>query len=350
MKEANIPSLSACIIKNTSMVWDRGYGTYNRLLGLSPSNQTVYMAASISKTITATALLQLYEKGLFSLDEDVSKYLPFVLRNPNYPESNITFHMLLSHQSSLPINPLKDILLFWIIRVLFPNTYPCVAIKELLVPGGIFYRPDVWSKNKPGEVFTYSNTGFFILQYLVERLSHQSFDEYCKSHILEPLEMYHSSFDFKNHDRHQRAVPFLLIKDILLRIPFYNVPESGAGGLLTTVEDLSHFLIMQMNNGTYNGSRILDNSSVELMQTFHIQSNNTSLIYNYGYGWMFYNISGTLYQGHDGGTPGFTARMVYNEMNKTGVIFFFNRSTGTKEDILRMNELMEMLFVKTGEL
>lgn len=348
MKEGKIPSLSACIIKNDSMVWYGGYGYYNLLRRKTPSKGTLYMVCSISKAIAATALMQLYEKGLFDLDDDVSDYLPFVLRNPNYPNVSITFRMLLSHQSSLSHSSNRDLFLAMTVHILFPNKFPYPIIKELLIPGGSLYCPDVWTKNKPGEAFNYSNTGFDILQYLVERLSYQSFDNYCKENILKPLKMYNSSFNLRDSKRINRAIPYVSIGNFFVRIPFYpfyDAPDKATGGLITSVEDLSHFLIAHMNNGTYDGVRILNQSSIELMHTIHYYHELTQISnFQYGLGWMFFNISGMIYQGHAGGEPGFRAHMIFNETNKIGIILLFN--AGKLNEVFGVtNDLIEMLFL-----
>ena len=350
LEKAKIPSISTGIIKNNKIVWCNGYGKYNRLLNLVPTKDTVYMAGSVSKPFTATAILQLYEDGLFELDDDVSNYLPFVLRNPKYPDIPITFEMLLSHQSSLSMTSFKDLIPFGIVYLFFSKNFPYPALEWHLIPGGILYRGDIWTKNKPGESFNYSNMGYLILEYLIERISGESFDKYCRDNIFTPLEMNNSSFDFRDIKRMQRAVPYLLRRDYCIRIPFYNVPKSGAGGLITSVEDLSHFLIAHMNNGTYKNVKILNNSSVELMHTIYTDNSTSSgFRFSYGLGWMFYEINGTYFQGHDGDTPGFTARKVFNEENKTGIIFFFNRSRKSEEDLELSDELIEILFEKSEE-
>ena len=103
MNLAHMQSVSACIIKNNTIKWSGNYGFSNRLLLEKPTINTNYMAGSISKTITAIAIMQLYENESydFDLDDNVSKWLPFDIKNPTYPDVNITFRMLLSHQSSL---------------------------------------------------------------------------------------------------------------------------------------------------------------------------------------------------------------------------------------------------------
>jgi len=203
--------------------------------------------------------------------------------------------MLLSHQSSLSMTPLKDLISFGIVYFFFPKNFPYPALKWHLVPGERMYRAEVWTDNKPGDAFNYSNTGYLLLEYLVEQISGESFDDYCRDNIFNPLDMKNSSFYFRDIKRMQRAVPYLLKGGYHIRLPFYDVPDSAAGGLLTSVEDLSHFLIAHMNNGTYKSVRILNNSTVELMHTIYCENTNSDAIsFSYGFGWMFFNISGKI--------------------------------------------------------
>ena len=94
MLEGNTPSLAASVVYKDDIIWSKGYGEQS-------NDNVAFMIASITKTFTTTALLQLYERGIFELDDDVNSYLPFSLRNPNYPNTPITFRLLLLHQSSL---------------------------------------------------------------------------------------------------------------------------------------------------------------------------------------------------------------------------------------------------------
>ena len=225
--QARIPSVSACIIKNDSIVWYGGYGKYNKLLRLKPTKNTVYMAASVSKAITATAVMQLYEKGLFDLDDDVSEYLPFVLRNPKYPDIPITFRMLLSHQSSLSLS--TQFLHIGIAYMLNFLKSPYPNFEEFFVPGGRAYSPTTWNDNKPGEAFNYSNFGYNLLEYLVGSISKQPFKEYCRENIFIPLEMYNSSFSPRDFKRINLAVPYVQIGKFIIRGPFYDAPVGQDG-------------------------------------------------------------------------------------------------------------------------
>ena len=91
MNNGHLPSMVLAIVKNKSMVWSKGYGYADIKNNKEATNKTVYMIASISKTFTATAIMQLWEKGLLDLDDDINEYLPFNVRNPKYPEVHVTY-------------------------------------------------------------------------------------------------------------------------------------------------------------------------------------------------------------------------------------------------------------------
>lgn len=100
MRVTNHDALSVCIIKDNKTVWSKSYGYSHPHLFRKATNRTIYGVGSITKTITATAILQLYEKGLLDLNDDINTYLPFELRNPNFPDVPITIRSLLTHRSS----------------------------------------------------------------------------------------------------------------------------------------------------------------------------------------------------------------------------------------------------------
>lgn len=345
MKLGNFPSLSACIIKNNSVVWYSGYGFYNIYRLKKPSIDTVYMIASITKTFTATAMMQLYEQGKFGLDDNVSKWLPFDLKNPKYPHVNITFRMLLSHQSSLAECELKDnALLLFSSLPKYPK-YPYPWIREYLLPNGSLYKSSVWLDASPGTKYNYSNFNYVLLEYLLEKLSNQSIEEYCKEHILVPLKMLNTSFHFSDFDKKKLAVPYIHIGGMYLGLPQYD-PPAGVGGLRTSVRDLSHFLIAHINGGMYNGVRILNESTIKLMHT--IQYPNS----NYGLGWSFYRIGETTYQGHGGAWPGCDSNMIVFPSGNVGLIFFMNKmvNTNSKLNFLMYKNIRQELLNEASDL
>ena len=362
MKIAGFPSLSACIIKNDQMIWSKGYGYFDRSKLKPATPDTFYVVASITKTIVGTALMQLYEQGLFGLDDDVNEFLPFRLRNPNFPDDCITFRMLLSHTSSLTTNTQNQY--YWFNFSGDPpfGFFPEPYLREFLVPGGSYYDPSVWStKYRPGEYAMYANVGFDIISYLVEIISGDPFLEYCDNHIFSPLDMKNTGFNLSHFNIDQVAIPYQRFNGKYYRINELGFmfgentpPESywrlrcyPAGGLYTTVKDLSHFLIAHMNDGIYNDTRILKKETVELMHA--IQPGNRI---RYGLAWMHESIGGFSVSGHGGDLQGVDTWMLYNQTGDIGVIYLANGnpkySTMPFSGLFSFILILVSLFTKEG--
>ncbi len=322
MRLAHKPSLATCIIHDTEVVWSNAYGYYDIENQKEATTQTLYLQASVSKTITATALMQLYEQGLFDLDDDVNEYLPFSLRNPNHPDLPITIKMILSHRSSL-----ADDNLYWICLSYLPGDpdvegFPYPWLEEYLTPGGSAYSSSTWSMDRPGEKYYYANIGFSIVAYLVEILSHQDFNEYCKEHIFQPLQMDTTGFRLRDVDIDNVAVPYEFKNNGYFRHPQYGIHILyPAITLRTSIEEYSHFIIAHMNGGIWNGVRILNQTTVELMHMAHFSPGDK---YNYGLGWQITNKPFEKTYGHSGGYVGALDLITIFPADNTAVLLFTN--------------------------
>jgi CubicO group peptidase (beta-lactamase class C family) len=322
MRLAHKPSLAAGIICGDQLIWSYAYGYYDIENKKEATTQTLYLMASVSKTVTATALMQLYDQGLFKLDDDVNKYLPFSLRNPNHPDDPITIEMILSHRSSL-----ADDNLYWLCLSYLPGDpdvegFPYPWLQEYLTPGGSAYSSSTWSMEKPGERYYYANVGFSIIAYLVEIISHEDFNDYCKEHIFQPLQMNSTGFRLRDVDIENIAVPYEFKNKGYFRHPQYGIHVLyPAITLRTSIEDYSHFIIAHMTGGVWNGVRILNESTVELMHTPHFSPGDT---YNYGLGWQVTNKPLKKTYGHSGGYVGALDLVTISPSDTTGVIMFTN--------------------------
>ncbi|MHA2174438.1 MAG: serine hydrolase domain-containing protein [Candidatus Hodarchaeales archaeon] len=354
MLEGHIPSLAASVVYKDNIIWSKGYG--------EQSNENVaFMIGSITKTITATALLQLYERGLFELDEDVSNYLPFSLRNPNYPNMPITFRSLLLHQSSLlrggkiyqtyVFNDLDQ--KEGITNESLPS-FPA-WIDDVIFSSESQNTTEVWGTWAPGEKqvdphgrtrLAYSNLGYDLLGYLVERLSNQTIEEYFKSNIFNPLNMTNTYYTYQSYPSDEVAFPYEWIpdeenvedyptdEDENYNLPIFNLDELGAGALRSTRLDLAHYLIAHMNNGMYQDNQILTEESINLMHNESQAHYGIQLHDTYGFGWMNEKIINVemdgkdlthFLQGHGGRVFGFNSLMFFNQDAEIGVILFINQ-------------------------
>jgi CubicO group peptidase (beta-lactamase class C family) len=157
-------------------------GLQNDTTKIPINNETQFRIASISKAFSALGLMKLYDQEKFKLDDDISNYLGFKVRNPKFPKSKITFRMLLSHTSSLQDGTGYD----GFLAATFSQK-PSPNISSILLSNGSNYTEDMWMNHKPGTFFTYCNLNYGIIGTLVEKISRQRFDVFLKKEILEPL-------------------------------------------------------------------------------------------------------------------------------------------------------------------
>jgi len=329
-KLMSAPSLSVCAIKNDKIVWYKGYGYAQVYKRVKPDINTIYQIGSISKTITTTALLQLYEKGYIDLDDDVNEYLPFSLRNPYYPWCPITIKMLLSHRSSIFDYHFftKRGMTISFLQSGIPTDLES-WLRNSLTSDGYWYYRNFWNKDyAPGEEACYSNTGFLIIGYIVEKVSGKTIEEYCQKNIFKPLEMYNTSFHPDNLNEKQFATPYIKPKRVYIPILDYDTMGfAPIGGVRSSINDLSHFLIAHLNNGVYKQTRILKNSTIQLMHNCIYKGCKIISPLNrmYGLGWWGKNQFGRTIQGHGGMMPGASAYMMINESDSIGYIIMANQ-------------------------
>ena len=356
MKIGHIPSLSVCFIKNQSLVFYKGYGSLKSYKRVEPTKDIIYQVGSVTKTITSIAIMQLWEKDLFELDEDINNHLNFSVRNPKYPDVPITFRMLLAHQASFSPTDISffdlrdEIMLHFLGLKIFDKNinYPYPWIKEFIVPGGKLYTDKVWEDYQPGEKANYSNIDFILLEHLLERISNQSYEEYCKGNIFEPFNMYNTSFSFHKHNKDQLAPPcYFTLFGVNLRFPHYDFGATGVGGLITSVEDLSHILIAHMNRGVYNGVRILNESTIKLMHTKQYPNNfdENSKCYH-GLGWWIYpkEWHTMKFEGHPGMILGGGALLWMNQSKDLGIIYFINLGPLNKISAWALEKITDELY------
>jgi CubicO group peptidase (beta-lactamase class C family) len=300
MSSYQIPSISACVIKNDEMVWIKYYGnsTVNNSL---PDSETIYPVASVSKTIIVTAVMQLFEQELIDLDADINNYLPISIRNPNYPDNKITARMLLTHTSGLAW-PVDDYEVPG-----FYNYYPLDSapplsewIPQYVLPGGSHYVNAVWKNTVPGERELYSNIGTAVLGYLVEVISGMDFNTYCTQNIFTPLEMNSTSYAYSDLNMNNVVNIYW---DNYQQIEHYRQLHFPAQSLKTTIEDYSHLLIMCMNGGDYNGTRILQEGTTEQILQLHNPASGRCLIWKMTVGGWYE---------HQGGEPGVAAQVEFH--------------------------------------
>jgi CubicO group peptidase (beta-lactamase class C family) len=251
LQRDDIAGAVVLVVKDGSVLFARGYG-YSDMKGKKPVTvgDTLFRPGSISKTFTWTAVMQLVEQGKIDLNRDVNDYLDFKI--PATFDKPITMKDLMTHTPG------------------FEET-----LKELFVANASDMRPlrDYLATHLPAQIFppgttpAYSNYGATLAGYIVQRVSGMPFDDYVEQNILQPLGMHRTTFRQPLPADLQPLMSNGYNRASQSPKSFEFVQAWPAGSLSTTAEDMSHFMIAHLQNGEYNGARILKPETAQLMHS-----------------------------------------------------------------------------------
>jgi len=285
VKENQVPGVVALIARNGKIVYHKAYGKANEK-GDQLEKNTIFRIASQTKAITSTAVMMLWEEGKFRLDDPISKYIPEfgpaqILDTYNDSdgtyttkpaEDQITIRDLITHTSGIGYGVIDG-------DERFKKIYAKAGITDLFTTENISIAESVKKLAKlplhhnPGEKYNYSE-GLDVLGYFIEVVSGMPFDEFLRKRIFDPLGMNDTWF-YLPKEKHDRLVAVQHKKDGKWEnypVTFYDTdyPKKGAqrffsggAGLSSTAKDYATFLQMYLNNGKYNGTRILSRTTVQ---------------------------------------------------------------------------------------
>ena len=252
IRSGDIAGATVSVVANGQIVFAKGYGFADMKKRIPVSaERTLFRPGSISKTFTWTAVMQLVQAGKLDLDRDVNAYLDFKI--PEKFGKPITLRNLMTHTPGW-----EDT----IAGAFVASPKDLVPYREYLVkhlPAEIF---------PPGKVVAYSNYGAMLAGYIVQRLSGEAYDEYIARHIFQPLGMTRSTFDQPLPPALQRTMSqgYLKASDDK-PVPFEDIEIAPAGSLSSTAVDMAHFMIAQLEGGSYQGASIMSPETTQLMHT-----------------------------------------------------------------------------------
>lgn len=246
------PGAAVVVGRKGAVVWEKGFGRIDWKSSssrVSPT-QTEYDLASLTKVVgTTTAIMILYDKGLFKLDDPIVKYLPEFTGGD---KDSVTIRELLEHRSGLPAD-----------RELFRLASSPAEARQIVLTTPLEY--------KPGTQYVYSDLGAMTLGFLVEKLSGQPLDEYLGMWVFQPLGMTNTYFrpvdsvkyrSAPTEDTPPRGYP--LQGEVHDENAYALGGVAGHAGLFSTAGDLSIFAQMILNGGEFNGLRIISDSTIKL--------------------------------------------------------------------------------------
>lgn len=309
----NIPGVSLAIVDGDKIVHLRGFG-HARPGGDAPTPQTPFFIGSLTKSFTALAIMQLVEAGKIDLDAPIQRYLPWFRVADQQASSQIRMRHLLNHTSGLP------------------------GLLGMANLGDFDYRPDATERQARalsrlkltravGSSFEYSNLNYNLLGLIIEAVSGESYADYVQHHIFDPLEMRHSYASKDRAKQNGLATGHWFWFGVPIPTPDFPIPLGSlpSGQLISSAEDIAHYLIAYLNDGRYGDAQILSPAGIAEMHRPAAEINEMGMaLGHYGMGWISQGTGESRVVSHSGIVPNFGAFMALVPAQKKGIVLLFN--------------------------
>ncbi|MQA37084.1 serine hydrolase domain-containing protein [Rugamonas aquatica] len=323
MRKANIPGLAAGYARDGVVRFAQGYGMADIAQQKAVSANTMFHIASVTKTVTATMIMRLAERGKLTLDEPIARHLDFAVVNPRFRDTAITFRQLLTHTSSI-----SDARYYEIdfrqngrdAELALPD-----FLKQYLAPGGVNYSDAAcFSAARPGAAWGYSNVGFGLLGLLAGRIGGMDMREQTRRDIFAPLAMGHTSWTIKDTPQSHSAVPYDLVDGAPVALKPVGFPDWPAGMLRSSISDFMKFVAASANGGRSGGVELLGAAAMAQMLDMRTPAGLPEWLSGQGLGWMESALAGQARPNHWGGDPGVFTAVYLAPATRSGVAIFTN--------------------------
>lgn len=301
MNERGIPSVAVASAKGGRIVWEEAFGIANRERQVPATTTTMYSLASISKPFTATGLMVLVQRGVVRLDAPANDYLGTAkLRAFEGRASDATVRRVANHTSGLPTH----YQFFYADEPFRPPT-----MDETISRYGIL-------TSAPGTRANYSNLGFGIIDYIIERTSHTPYPEFMRREVFAPLGLSRTAVVVRPITGDTVAARY---DQRGAAIPWYDFDHRGASAVYSSAHDLIRFAMFHLKDHLGEQTAILPDSTLDAM---HRATARHSELVGYGVGWRtHYEDFGYTGIGHTGGMPGVATLMrMYPEEDAAVVV------------------------------
>jgi CubicO group peptidase (beta-lactamase class C family) len=308
MAKHDVKGLSIALIDDQKVVWAEGFGYADVAKNVPATADTMYRIGSISKVLTATEIMRLSEQGKVELDKPVTDYVPeFSIHNRFADSKPITLRALLAHHSGMPSDVLKGM---WIDHPVSLAEYVTALREESLA-------------SPPQSLYKYSNIDFSLLGRVIENVEHQEFSSAMQQSLLAPLGMVDSSFQLTPEIERRYARAYRNGKEAT-RLSLRDTP---AGGMLSSVKDMSRYLRFIFAEGSTQGTQIIKPETLHEMFKPQFEGLNMDFGHKIGMAWMLSGLSvpgGQPLAWHNGGFPPYQAHISLLPEQKLGVIILTN--------------------------
>lgn len=327
-----IPGVAVCIVKSGKVVVMKGYGVKDWDSKDPVDENTLFMIGSNTKAFTATALAMLDAEKKLSLDDKVTKWIPeFKLDNKAAGEQAI-IRDLLCHR--IGFRTFQGDFTYWTSNLTREEVIEKMSHIKATYP----FRT-TWG---------YTNAAFLTAGQIIPKVTGMQWEDFIKQNIFDPLEMKNSltlSKDFP--DASNKCSPYTIQEGKIVKIPYCLIDNlAPAGSIASSVNDMSHWVMMLLDNGKYNGKQIVPASAIAQTRMPHSIVGNGGVLFNeghfllYGLGWELQEYCGKEIVSHTGGVNGFVTSVTLIPEEKLGIIVFTNTDQNAFYEALKW-EIMD---------
>ena len=294
------PGAAVLVVRDGKIIHEKGYGMANLEQGTPCTPQTRFRIVSLTKAFTAMAVMILHERGVLHIDDAIGKYLP------DYPKGDkITIRQLLTHTSGVQ-EPVLDAEMLEILpkrNTPLAKRYTTCRDEPLEFP--------------PGDRWSYSNAGYIVLGYLVEKVSGQSYEVFLQENLFKPLGMSHTGYDHSDVILPQRAAGYVRRDGVCKNATYVDMSIFGpSGALYSTIEDMALW-----DQALYGEALVRADL---LRQAFTRVKLSDGTAADYGFGWVLAKNRGLEEIRATGMAPGFTAQIVRIPSQRFTVVILSN--------------------------
>jgi CubicO group peptidase (beta-lactamase class C family) len=313
MERLSIPGVAFAIVEGDEITHLRGFGLA-RPGGEAPTPQTPFIIGSLTKSFTALAVMQLVEDGKVELDAPVQRYLSWFRVADPRASAQITVRHLLNQTSGLPVlsgaRPLAD----------FDDSPGASERQSRALSTLELTRP-------VGSAWEYSNMNYNLLGLIIKAASGESYADYVQDHIFAPLQMTRSHTSQAEARENGMAVGHRYWFAAPIAAPNLPLPRGSlaSGQLISSSEDLAHYLIAHLNEGRYDNAQILSTAGIDELHRPAVEANLIGIASGqYGMGWFIEETGQTRIVWHPGTVPDFFGYMAILPDRKKGVVLLVN--------------------------
>ncbi len=308
MQADHIPGVALGLVHNDQIMHVQGFGTADQS-GRVVTPQTPFILASVSKSFTALATMQLVEAGKVELDAPVQRYLPWFRVTDPVASARISVRHLLYHTSGLPDSACST------------DQFTMTLEQFVRSLGTVVLDRPVGSRYK------YCSANYDVLGLIVQTVSGQSYATYVQQHIFAPLQM-HDSFASEQEARQDGlAQGYRWLFGVPVPFDHYEAFAVPAGFLVSSAQDMTHYLVAQMNGGRFGSATVLSPAGIATMHAPGVALTGGVETGSYGMGWNNGTLAGIPAIWHDGAEPNVSTRLLIEPQTRWGAVLLENANS-----------------------